>query len=95
MATNAQKTVDWAEDGEPDLATAIPAPQVSKNKDGTETVVTIFINEDGKKSKAHPAHPPHRRQEEGKPARRRAPGMDQDWRGGRQARRPGRHHHAG
>jgi hypothetical protein len=33
MATNAQKTVDWAEDGEPDLATAIPAPQVSKNKD--------------------------------------------------------------
>ena len=51
MATNAQKTVDWAEDGEPDLATAIPAPQVSKNKDGTETVVTIFINEDGKKVK--------------------------------------------
>ncbi|KAM0715073.1 hypothetical protein Q7P37_009538 [Cladosporium fusiforme] len=51
MASNAQKTVDWAEDGEPDLATAIPAPQVSKNKDGTETVVTIFINEDGKKVK--------------------------------------------
>lgn len=51
MAANAQKTVDWAEDGEPDLATAIPAPQVSKNKDGTETVVTIFINEDGKKVK--------------------------------------------
>lgn len=51
MATNAQKTVDWAEDGEPDLATAIPAPQVSKNKDGTETVVTFFINEDGKKVK--------------------------------------------
>ena len=36
---------------EPDLAAAIPAPQVSKNKDGTETVVTIFINEDGKKVK--------------------------------------------
>ena len=35
MATNAQKTVDWAEDGEPDLATAIPAPQVSKDKAGT------------------------------------------------------------
>lgn len=51
MATNAQKTVDWAEDGEPDLAAAIPAPQVSKNKDGTETVVTFFINEDGKKVK--------------------------------------------
>lgn len=51
MATPAQKTVDWAEDGEPDLAAAIPAPQVSKNKDGTETVVTIFINEDGKKVK--------------------------------------------
>lgn len=37
--------------GEPDLAAAIPAPQVSKNKDGTETVVTFFINEDGKKVK--------------------------------------------
>jgi translation initiation factor 3 subunit G len=42
---------DWAEDSEPDLASALPPPQVTKNKDGTETVVTIFINEEGKKVK--------------------------------------------
>ncbi|KJX92773.1 eukaryotic translation initiation factor 3 subunit G like protein [Zymoseptoria brevis] len=43
---------DWADDGdEPDLATAIPAPQITKNKDGTETVITVFINEDGKRVK--------------------------------------------
>ncbi len=42
---------DWADDSEPDLATNIPPPQVTKHKDGTETVVTVFINEDGKKVK--------------------------------------------
>ena len=42
---------DWAEDGEPDLATALPQPQITRNKDGTETVVTVFINDDGKKVK--------------------------------------------
>ncbi|KAI4834224.1 translation initiation factor 3, RNA-binding subunit, partial [Aureobasidium sp. EXF-8845] len=42
---------DWAEDDEPDLATALPAPQHTKNKDGTETIVTIFLNDDGKKVK--------------------------------------------
>ena len=42
---------DWAEDSEPDLATALPAPQVTKNKDGTETIVTISINDEGKKVK--------------------------------------------
>lgn len=43
---------DWADDDDsPDLATALPAPQITKNKDGTETVVTIFFNEDGKKVK--------------------------------------------
>ncbi|TKA31337.1 Eukaryotic translation initiation factor 3 subunit G [Salinomyces thailandicus] len=42
---------DWAEDDEPDLATAMPAPQTSKNKDGSETIVTFFINEEGKKVK--------------------------------------------
>lgn len=54
MAANVQNTpgrTDWAEDDEPDLATSIPPPQISKNKDGTETVVTIFFNEDGKKVK--------------------------------------------
>lgn len=43
---------DWADDDEtPDLATAIPPPQITKNKDGTETIVTVYINEDGKKVK--------------------------------------------
>jgi translation initiation factor 3 subunit G len=54
MAANVQNTpgrTDWAEDSEPDLATAIPPPQVTKNKDGTETVVTVFINDDGKRVK--------------------------------------------
>jgi translation initiation factor 3 subunit G len=42
---------DWAEDEEADLATTIPPPQISKNKDGTETIVTVFINDDGKRVK--------------------------------------------
>jgi translation initiation factor 3 subunit G len=42
---------DWAEDEETDLATSLPPPQISKNKDGTETIVTVFINEDGKRVK--------------------------------------------
>jgi translation initiation factor 3 subunit G len=42
---------DWAEDEEADLATTIPPPQISKNKDGTETIVTVYINDDGKRVK--------------------------------------------
>lgn len=52
MAANVQNTpgrTDWAEDEEPDLATSIPPPQITRNKDGTETVVTVFFNEEGKK----------------------------------------------
>lgn len=49
--SNAPGRTDWAEDDEPDLATALPAPQRTKNKDGTETIVTVYINEDGKKVK--------------------------------------------
>lgn len=49
--SNEPGRTDWAEDDEPDLATALPAPQRTKNKDGTETIVTIFLNEDGKKVK--------------------------------------------
>ncbi|KAI5366495.1 Putative RNA recognition motif domain, nucleotide-binding alpha-beta plait domain superfamily [Septoria linicola] len=50
---NPPRGTDWADDGDdaPDLSNAIPAPQITKNKDGTETVVTVFINEDGKKVK--------------------------------------------
>lgn len=54
MAANVQNPpgrTDWAEDDEPDLATAVPPPQITKNKDGTETIVTIFINEEGKRVK--------------------------------------------
>ncbi|KAK5111696.1 translation initiation factor eIF3 subunit g [Meristemomyces frigidus] len=54
MAANVQNTpgrTDWAEDDTEDLATAIPAPQITKNKDGTETIVTVFINDDGKRVK--------------------------------------------
>jgi translation initiation factor 3 subunit G len=54
MAANVQNQpgrTDWAEDDTEDLATAIPPPQITKNKDGTETIVTIFINEDGKRVK--------------------------------------------
>lgn len=49
--SNAPGRTDWAEDEEADLASAIPAPQRTKNKDGTETIVTIFLNEEGKKVK--------------------------------------------
>ncbi|KAG9513733.1 translation initiation factor 3, RNA-binding subunit, partial [Aureobasidium melanogenum] len=49
--SNQPGRTDWAEDDEPDLATALPPPQHTKNKDGTETIVTIFLNDDGKKVK--------------------------------------------
>ncbi|KAK4548239.1 translation initiation factor eIF3 subunit g [Oleoguttula mirabilis] len=54
MAANVQNQpgrTDWADDEQPDLATAIPPPQITRNKDGTETIVTVFINEDGKRVK--------------------------------------------
>lgn len=52
MASTAPGRTDWADDGEePDLATALPQPQITTNKDGTETIVTIVINEEGKKVK--------------------------------------------
>jgi translation initiation factor 3 subunit G len=48
---NPPTRTDWAEDDEPDLATTVPPPQITKNKDGTETIVTISINEEGKRVK--------------------------------------------
>ncbi|KAL1638945.1 translation initiation factor eIF3 subunit g [Diplodia intermedia] len=41
---------DWAEEEDEDQL-ALPAPQVVKNKDGTETIITYYIREDGKKIK--------------------------------------------
>lgn len=49
--SNTPGRTDWAEDDEPDLATALPQPTRTKNKDGSETIVTIFLNDDGKKVK--------------------------------------------
>ncbi|KAL1296937.1 hypothetical protein AAFC00_004543 [Neodothiora populina] len=49
--SNTPGRTDWAEDDEPDLASALPQPTRTKNKDGTETIVTVFLNEDGKKVK--------------------------------------------
>ena len=44
------RRTDWA-DEEPELASTVPPPQVTRNKDGTETITTIFINDDGKRVK--------------------------------------------
>lgn len=42
---------DWAEDDEEESPITLPQPQITKNKDGTETIVTFSIREDGKKVK--------------------------------------------
>ncbi|KAK7539719.1 eukaryotic translation initiation factor-like protein 3 subunit G [Phyllosticta citribraziliensis] len=41
---------DWAEEEDED-SLSLPAPQVTKNKDGTETIVSWSFREDGKKVK--------------------------------------------
>ena len=41
---------DWAEEDDDD-SLALPAPQIIKNKDGTETTITYSIRDDGKKVK--------------------------------------------
>ncbi|KAG9191658.1 translation initiation factor 3, RNA-binding subunit [Alternaria panax] len=42
---------DWAEEDEEESLTSLPPNQVIKNKDGTETVISYRIGEDGKKYK--------------------------------------------
>jgi translation initiation factor 3 subunit G len=49
--TQLRSRTDWAEDEDDDSSLALPAPQVTKNKDGTETVVSWRINEQGQKVK--------------------------------------------
>lgn len=44
------RRTDWAEEEDEDSLT-LPAPQVTKNKDGTETIVSWSFREDGKKVK--------------------------------------------
>ncbi|KAF2143918.1 uncharacterized protein K452DRAFT_247437 [Aplosporella prunicola CBS 121167] len=48
--SNVAGRTDWAEEDDDDQV-ALPAPQVTKNKDGTETIVTYIMREDGKKIK--------------------------------------------
>jgi len=48
IVTRIRKT-DWAEDDED--AIELPAPQVTKNKDGTETIISYRIDEAGRKVK--------------------------------------------
>jgi len=45
-----QGRTDWAEEEDDDSLT-LPSQQIIKNKDGTETIITWRINEDGKKVK--------------------------------------------
>ncbi|KAF2138013.1 uncharacterized protein K452DRAFT_291046 [Aplosporella prunicola CBS 121167] len=43
---------DWAEEEDDEQNVALPThPQITKNKDGTETIVTYMMREDGKKIK--------------------------------------------
>lgn len=43
---------DWADDEDMDeLTSELPPPQTLSNKDGTKTIITYHINEDGKKVK--------------------------------------------
>jgi len=43
-------TKDWAED-EDDDTLSLPAPQTTKNKDGTETIISYRLNDNGQKVK--------------------------------------------
>jgi translation initiation factor 3 subunit G len=42
---------DWAEDEDDDSSLPLPATQITKNKDGTETLVSYRINDQGQKVK--------------------------------------------
>jgi translation initiation factor 3 subunit G len=46
-----QKTRDWADDDEGEETVALPKDTITKNKDGTETIITYHINEKGQKIK--------------------------------------------
>ncbi|KAF1813485.1 eukaryotic translation initiation factor 3 subunit EifCg [Eremomyces bilateralis CBS 781.70] len=50
MSKPAERTRDWAEEEDEDTL-ALPQPTVTKNKDGTETIVSYRIDENGKKVK--------------------------------------------
>jgi translation initiation factor 3 subunit G len=45
------RRTDWADDGEEDQTPSLPAPEVIKNSNGTETHISYRLREDGKKVK--------------------------------------------
>jgi len=49
MSKLQERRTDWAEEDDEDLN--LPAPQITKNKDGTETLVSYRIDDSGKKIK--------------------------------------------
>jgi len=49
MSKSDGRTRDWAEEEDDDAA--LPQPQATKNKDGTETIISYRIDENGKKIK--------------------------------------------
>ncbi|EEA24722.1 translation initiation factor eIF3 subunit g [Talaromyces marneffei ATCC 18224] len=46
-----ENRADWADDEEFDDPSALPAQQITTNKDGTKTIVSYRFNDDGKKVK--------------------------------------------
>jgi translation initiation factor 3 subunit G len=50
LSLTSRSRTDWAEE-EDDDTVALPQQQITKNKDGSETIVTYSIREDGKKVK--------------------------------------------
>jgi translation initiation factor 3 subunit G len=51
MSRLGNRAADWADDEEFDDPSALPAQQVTTNKDGTKTVVSYRFNDEGKKVK--------------------------------------------
>jgi translation initiation factor 3 subunit G len=49
--TDFYSRADWADDEEFDDPSALPAQQITTNKDGTKTIVSYRFNDDGKKVK--------------------------------------------
>jgi translation initiation factor 3 subunit G len=51
VLTTLYSRTDWAEEDDEESLTSLPPNQVLKNKDGTETIISYRIGEDGKKYK--------------------------------------------
>ncbi|KAF8445444.1 eukaryotic translation initiation factor 3 subunit G-domain-containing protein [Kalaharituber pfeilii] len=51
MPASQRAAVDWAEDEDFDDSSALPPQQIIANPDGTKTIITYRLNDDGKKIK--------------------------------------------